>query len=123
MLELADMDFEAATINTYKDVRENDYSKWKAEKSQQGCTNYKNSRPPKYNYLGGEKHQYCMVLTEDLRLQKKEVADFFSKNDCISHPTCSSYNITLTLLPWSGRAYGSSPLNLGTPLWLPQPRE
>lgn len=30
MLELSAMDFRAATINTYKDVKENDYSKWKA---------------------------------------------------------------------------------------------
>lgn len=33
MLELAATDFKAATINTYKDEKENDYSKYKAEKS------------------------------------------------------------------------------------------
>lgn len=43
MLELAAIDFKVATINTYENVKENDYSKWKAEKSQlfKGYRNYK----------------------------------------------------------------------------------
>lgn len=31
---LADKNFKAAIINSYKDVKENDYNEWKDEKSQ-----------------------------------------------------------------------------------------
>lgn len=44
MLELADMDFKVVTINKYKNVKENSYSKWKTEKSQQGYRNCKRQK-------------------------------------------------------------------------------
>lgn len=75
MLELADTDFEAAIINIYGNVKENDYSKWQ-DKSQQRHRDYKRQKfwVSKVQYLKRKKST-CMVLMEDWELQKKDVAD------------------------------------------------
>lgn len=80
MFELTDNDFKTVIINMHKDVKKKkkDYNEWKMESL---CRHRKYKRQQfeasKVQYL--RKKIYWMIST-DCRLQKKGVADLFSKN-------------------------------------------
>lgn len=102
MLELADVDFKAVTINKYKNVKENGYSKWKTEKSQQGYRNYKRQKFEASKVNIWKRKIYYMVLAEDWRLQKKDAADCIFQ-EWLHHPSHMlfiQHNINRSPIKW-----------------------